>query len=164
MPLTDRIHGSDCVTEGIRVQVIPEFLREQSDTEAGRYLFTYRIRVTNQSDQLVQLLRREWTIVDADGDRRMVNGDGVVGRQPTLEPGATFEYTSYCPLPTRWGTMEGTYIFAVLDGNEGQILAKSADGELVPTKENQSLAHSILAEPAEIPVQIARFFLVAPPQ
>lgn len=150
--------GSDCITRGIRVLVAPEFLREQSDADAGRYLFAYRVRITNQSDLIVQLMRRHWIIVDADGDRREVEGDGVVGRQPILEPGATFEYASYCPLATRWGTMEGSFLLSVLDGQ-----GISIDPEIVDDEPETSggLTPPI---PSEMRVRVGRFFLVAPEQ
>lgn len=146
--------GSDCITSGVRVQAVPEFLREQSDADAGRYLFAYRIRITNQSDLLVRLMRRHWTIVDADGDRREVEGDGVVGRQPTLEPGASFEYASYCPLATRWGTMEGTFTFCVLDGQ-----GISIDPEIIDDGPSEVAAPPL---PTHMRVRVGRFFLIAP--
>ena len=69
----------------------------------------YRVTVSNESDRWVKLLSRHWIIIDAEGNREDVKGDGVVGYQPELKPGDTFTYTSYCPLDTDWGTMEGTY-------------------------------------------------------
>lgn len=150
--------GSDCITRGIRVLVAPEFLREQSDADAGRYLFAYRVRITNQSDLIVQLMRRHWIIVDADGDRREVEGDGVVGRQPILEPGATFEYASYCPLATRWGTMEGSFLLSVLDGQGISIDPEIVDDE---PESSSGLTPPI---PSEMSVRVGRFFLVAPEQ
>lgn len=149
--------GSDCITRGIRVMVVPEFLREQSDAEAGRYLFAYRVRITNQSDLIVQVMRRHWIIVDADGDRREVEGDGVVGRQPILEPGATFEYASYCPLATRWGTMEGSFLLSVLDGQ-----GISIDPEILDDAPAASDATQTPPIPSEMRVRIGRFFLIAP--
>lgn len=108
--------GSEVVTPftpgadgGVRVNVKPEFLPEHSDPSAARWVFGYRVRITNEGPQPVTLLRRHWIIVDGDGDRHDVEGDGVVGHQPRLEPGEVFEYASYCPLETRWGTMEGEF-------------------------------------------------------
>lgn len=102
-------HGSESLTHGVRVSVRPEFRPEHSDTAAGRYVFAYHIRIANQSDRRVRLLTRHWSIIDADGDVSTVEGDGVVGEQPSLEPGESFEYASWCPLETPWGTMEGSF-------------------------------------------------------
>ncbi len=159
MTSTAKTKGSDCITRGIRVLVAPEFLREQSDADAGRYLFAYRVRITNQSDLIVQVMRRHWIIVDADGDRREVEGDGVVGRQPILEPGATFEYASYCPLATRWGTMEGSFLLSVLDGQ-----GISIDPEIVDDGPGDSTSDLTPPIPSEMRVRVGRFFLVAPDQ
>ena len=65
--------------------------------------------IANESDRWVKLLRRRWIIVDSLGERQEVVGEGVIGAQPELEPGQSFEYSSYCPLSTEWGTMEGQY-------------------------------------------------------
>jgi ApaG protein len=101
--------GSESVTRAIRVLVDPSFVPDQSDPAERRYLFNYRIRVANEGDRAVQLIGRHWIIVDAHGRREEVTGQGVVGRQPALQPGQSFTYESFCPLPTHWGTMEGTY-------------------------------------------------------
>lgn len=101
--------GSACITRGFRVDVTPEFRPDQSRPDQGRWVFGYRIRVTNTGAETAQLLSRHWIIVDADGERHEVAGDGVVGQQPHLPPGAHFEYESYCPLQTPWGTMEGEF-------------------------------------------------------
>lgn len=108
--------GSTSTAHGVRVDVTPFFIADQSAPAEGRFVFGYRIRVTNQSDRPVQLLSRRWEIVDADGDRKVVEGEGVVGQQPRLEPGQAFLYSSYCPLETSWGTMEGHYVMAADDG------------------------------------------------
>jgi ApaG protein len=116
MKTASRRLGSSCVTRGIRVDVAPQYLREQSDPDAGKFVFSYRIRVTNEGAVAAQLVSRHWIIVDADGERHDVRGEGVVGQQPLLGPGQSFEYSSYCPLETPWGTMEGTYAFRTDDG------------------------------------------------
>ncbi|MCL4743046.1 MAG: Co2+/Mg2+ efflux protein ApaG [Phycisphaerales bacterium] len=108
---TNRCRGSEAVTRGIRVEVRPTYAPDQSHPASGKYVFAYRVRISNQSDQTVRLLSRRWLIIDADGCERIVEGDGVVGRQPELEPGGHFEYESFCPLETAWGTMQGTYFF-----------------------------------------------------
>ena len=101
--------GSDTVTEGIRVQVFPEYVSEQSNPELNRFVYSYRIVITNEGDRWAKLLARHWIIINADGDREDVEGPGVVGFTPELYPGESFEYSSSCPLDTNWGTMEGSF-------------------------------------------------------
>lgn len=103
--------SSEAVTNGIRIQVVPSFMDNHSDVERGRFIFSYKVRLTNEGTERVRLRSRSWQIVDADGTRNEVNGPGVVGQHPDLSPGETFEYSSFCPLPTEWGTMEGYYVF-----------------------------------------------------
>lgn len=102
---------------GLRVVVRPEYLPEHSDTVAHRFVFGYHIHIENHGAEPVTLISRHWIIVDGDGDRHDVEGEGVVGHQPRLEPGESFEYASYCPLETRWGTMEGVYHMRLDDGS-----------------------------------------------
>jgi ApaG protein len=101
--------SSDTVTEGIRVQVYPKFVPEQSHPDKNIYFFAYHVIITNNGEKLVQLVSRYWQIINAEGEKEVVTGKGVVGESPELKPGEKFEYTSYCPLNTEWGTMEGTY-------------------------------------------------------
>ncbi len=118
--------GSEAVTHDdaatVRVRVVPAFMPGESHAGGeGRnpiYLFMYEVTITNDADSPmgVQLRHRHWIVVDADGERRDVKGEGVVGRQPHLAPGESFTYASSCPLPTPWGTMEGTYQMAADDG------------------------------------------------
>ena len=116
-------NNSDTVTQGLRIEAAAQYLPSESDPERGRFIFIYRIRMTNSGDQPVQLMNRSWLIIDANGKREVVKGEGVVGKQPKLAPGETFEYTSYCPLRTDWGTMEGHFQFTQEDGGEfdGQV-------------------------------------------
>ena len=100
---------SDTTTRGVRIQVKSTYLPDRSSPDEGRYLFAYRIRISNVGDDTVQLISREWIITDSDGDVETVRGPGVVGEQPVLNPGQSFEYTSFCPLPTPIGSMHGTY-------------------------------------------------------
>lgn len=109
-------YGSVALTRGVRVAVSPAFIADQSDPSSRRYLFSYRIRITNEGDVGVRLLSRRWIIVNAHGQRNDVEGEGVVGQQPYLLPGQSFEYASYCPLTTPWGTMEGSYQMLRDDG------------------------------------------------
>lgn len=96
-------------TDGIRVHVKPMFLPDSSSPREGQYLFAYTIRISNVGVETAQLLSRHWIITDADGEVKEVRGPGVVGAQPVLEPGMSYEYTSYCPLKTSVGTMQGSY-------------------------------------------------------
>ncbi|HLE59959.1 MAG TPA: Co2+/Mg2+ efflux protein ApaG [Thermoanaerobaculaceae bacterium] len=100
---------SDTTTRGIRVRVAPFYLPERSAPEEGSFFFAYRVRITNTGDETVQLMRRHWTITDGHGHTEEVDGPGVVGETPVLPPGTSHEYTSFCPLPTSFGTMQGTY-------------------------------------------------------
>jgi ApaG protein len=124
--------GSESSSNGFRIAVFPTYLPDHSDPEARQFIFGYRIRIANESQITAQLLLRHWTIVDAHGRSNEVQGEGVVGQQPILRPGQSFEYSSFCPLPTAWGTMEGHYVFQ-REGDE-----------------------------AIFEVPIARFYLVAP--
>lgn len=101
---------------GIKVAVETQYLPEQSAPEEGRYFFAYRIRITNTGAVAAQLISRHWIIADADGRVEEVRGLGVVGQQPLLRPGESFEYTSGCPLPTPVGTMKGAYQMVAEDG------------------------------------------------
>ena len=100
---------SEAVTRGVRVHVQSQFDPERSDPSRGQWFFLYTITIANEGSDTVQLLTRHWIITDADGKVEEVRGPGVVGKQPTLRPGESFEYTSGCPLTTAFGLMEGTY-------------------------------------------------------
>jgi ApaG protein len=97
------------VTESIEVTVRTYFLEDQSDLENGPWVWAYQVRITNLGRETVQLLRRTWRITDAHGRVQIVQGAGVVGEQPVLEPGEAFEYTSGTPLETSSGIMLGAY-------------------------------------------------------
>ena len=103
---------SDVVTDGVRVRVLSAYVPARSDPDAGTFFFAYTVRVTNEGEDVVQLKRREWIILDAEGREERVEGEGVVGQQPVLRPGQTFEYASACPLRTPAGRMRGTYVFS----------------------------------------------------
>jgi ApaG protein len=100
---------SDTKTRGVRVQVRSTYVPERSAPAEGHYFFAYRVRISNEGEERVQLVSRAWIITDADGHVERVNGPGVVGEQPVLDPGQAFEYTSFCPLHTSIGSMEGAY-------------------------------------------------------
>ena len=100
----------------IRVQVATRYVAEQSDPAAGRHVFAYTIEISNTGTVSAQLISRHWIITDADGQVQEVRGLGVVGHQPLLAPGQSFEYTSGCQLATAVGTMRGSYQMTAEDG------------------------------------------------
>jgi ApaG protein len=99
----------ETTTRGIRVRVTTSYLPERSAPAEQQYLFTYRVRISNVGTETAQLISREWVITDSDGNEQRVLGPGVVGEQPVLAPGDTFEYSSFCPLKTPVGSMHGSY-------------------------------------------------------
>jgi len=103
-------------TRGIKVEVETQYVPEQSHPEKDYYFFSYHVTLTNLSEETVQLLTRHWIITHGDGRVEEVRGPGVVGEQPTLEPGESFDYTSFCPLNTPQGTMEGAYQMVTDEG------------------------------------------------
>ncbi|CAA6665538.1 unnamed protein product [Spirodela intermedia] len=104
---------SDATTLGVRVQVRSVYIEGRSQPLKGQYLFAYRIRITNNSQRPVQLLRRHWIITDENG--RTENGIGVIGEQPVILPNTGFEYSSACPLTTPSGRMEGDFEMKHID-------------------------------------------------
>ena len=84
-------------------------MSEHSTPDRGRWFFAYTVRIENEGDERAQLLSRHWIITDANGEIEEVQGPGVIGEQPVIDPGEHFEYTSACPLPTPFGSMRGTY-------------------------------------------------------
>ena len=107
---------SEAVTEGIRISVRSKYVPERSNPSGSSWFFAYEVTMSNESDEPVQLLTRHWIITDGDGAVEEVVGEGVVGETPTLEPGESFTYTSFCPLRTESGTMHGTYGMVRPDG------------------------------------------------
>lgn len=100
---------SEAVTHGVRVRVVSQYSAERSQPSSNQWFFLYTVTIANEGSETVQLLTRHWVITDGSGRIEEVRGPGVVGKQPTLQPGESFEYTSGCPLPTPFGVMEGTY-------------------------------------------------------
>jgi len=96
--------------------VASRYVPEHSDPDQGGWLFAYTVKIANDGEETVQLLTRHWIITDANGKVEEVEGPGVIGAQPVLEPGQSFEYTSACPLRTAFGTMHGSYGMVVQDG------------------------------------------------
>lgn len=96
-------------TRAVRIEVEPFYVAEQSDPDIKRWVFGYRVRIENRGQEPVKLLTRYWRITDALGRMHEVRGDGVVGEQPRLDPGESFQYTSGTPLATPSGIMGGSY-------------------------------------------------------
>ena len=114
--MTQATNPSVALTEGIRVTVTSRYLAEQSDPVGHRYVWAYTVRVANEGSAAVTLVTRHWIIVDAKAGIDEVKGPGVVGKQPRLEPGEQFQYTSGCILKTPRGAMHGTYQMVREDG------------------------------------------------
>ena len=106
----------EAVTENIKVSVRPQFLEGQTKPDESKYVWAYTITVENRGGETVTLLTRHWIITDGFGRRQDVRGDGVVGEQPRLGPGQSFQYTSGCPLATPSGMMVGSYGMITSDG------------------------------------------------
>lgn len=102
----------------ISVQAAATFVPEQSDEQENRYVFSYTITITNTGGMAAQLLRRHWIITDASNQVQEVSGLGVVGEQPYLRPGESFQYSSGSSIPTPVGTMRGTYQMVAEDGTK----------------------------------------------
>jgi ApaG protein len=105
-------------TEGILIEVESLYIDDQSDPTTDRYVFAYHVRITNDSDEVVQLMRRHWMIQDGDGSTREVEGEGVVGEQPVIDCGESHEYTSGAVLHGPVGAMQGSYEMHRADGSE----------------------------------------------
>lgn len=110
---------SEAVTRDIRVEVLSRYSAENSGP--GEWVFEYTVRITNLGTETVQLLTRHWIITDALERMREVQGPGVVGKQPVLVPGESFQYSSWCPLKTPTGMMHGTYQMTTSDGSTFDI-------------------------------------------
>ncbi len=107
---------SCAITRGVKVEVESEYVPERSNPETGTFFFSYHVTITNEGDEAAQLISRHWIITNSQGQAEEVKGPGVIGQQPKLEPGDSFEYTSFCPLNTPFGFMQGTYQMVTDDG------------------------------------------------
>jgi len=124
--------SSQSRTRGILVKVDSSFVPERSEPMRRMWFFAYRIRIANEGEEAVQLVSRHWIITDAHGEVEEVSGPGVVGEQPVLAPGEAFEYTSFCPLPTPFGSMRGSYQMVTREG-------EAFDIEIAPFELSQPL-------------------------
>jgi len=104
------------ISDQIIIKTRSLFLPDKSNFEKPLYFFIYKVEIINEGSEKVQLLTRHWDIQDANGNINVVNGEGVIGDKPILNPNEMFEYTSYCPLKTSFGSMKGFYTFSKKDG------------------------------------------------
>ena len=110
------------ITEGVKVSVETIYQPEYSNPVNEHFMFAYRVKIENMGDYTVQLMSRKWSIFDSNGTKRQVEGEGVVGQQPIIEPGENHEYVSGCNLKTDIGTMKGSYeMLRVVDGQKFQV-------------------------------------------
>ena len=111
----------DAIPHDFQVSTISRFIPERSNQDVPIFFFAYWVTIKNQGETSAQLLNRYWHIMDADGRINEVKGEGVVGEKPLINPGETFEYNSFCPLPTKFGFMQGYYEMQRKDKNTFQI-------------------------------------------
>ncbi len=111
----------EATTHGIRIQVQPSYIQDQSDPAQSYYFFSYHVRIENTAKRQMQLVSRHWLITDGFGQMEEVEGPGVIGVQPILKPGESFEYSSFCPLTTPTGSMRGTYFMVDDQGTKVEI-------------------------------------------
>ncbi|MEP7323639.1 MAG: Co2+/Mg2+ efflux protein ApaG [Saprospiraceae bacterium] len=107
-----------CITQGIQVQAEVVFQPKYSIPYSDQNVFTYHISIHNTNKYPVQLLRRHWWIWESNGTKRQVRGEGVIGKQPVIEPGDTHRYESFCPISSSMGRMWGKYHMLQLDNNQ----------------------------------------------
>ena len=107
---------TDICPHPIKIDVITEYLLHESEPEEAEFVFRYTITITNESNHTVKLLSRHWVITDGENQVEHVQGDGVIGQQPTIAPGTSYTYSSGCILPTPVGSMYGSYQMQAEDG------------------------------------------------
>ena len=113
--------SSEAVTQNVRVEVASQYAPEHSQPFQNQWFFYYTVRITNEGEDIVQLISRHWVITDATGHTEEVKGAGVVGEQPVLGAGESFQYTSGCPLRTSSGVMKGTYQMVIEGGGHFDV-------------------------------------------
>ena len=116
-----RASSSEAVTNNVRVEVEAQYAAEHSQPFQNHWFFHYTVRITNEGDETVKLISRHWIITQADGHVEEVRGSGVVGEQPVLGPGESFQYTTGGPLKTSTGHMRGTYQMVTDDGSHFDV-------------------------------------------
>ena len=107
----------ESTTSGIKVQIVSKYLPEHTNPDIPRYVFAYWVTITNDSKTTIKLLDRHWEITDATGKLEIVDGEGVIGKQPTIRAGTSFSYNSFCPIETEFGVMAGYYQVKREDGH-----------------------------------------------
>jgi len=112
---------AEAISHDFQVTAISRFMPERSNQEIPIFFFAYWITIKNQGAVPAKLLNRYWNITDADGRINEVRGEGVVGEKPLIKPGQSFEYNSFCPLPTNFGFMKGYYEMQGVDKNTFQV-------------------------------------------
>lgn len=110
------------ISNDVRIVVKPVFMENESDVITGKYVFVYFIKIENMGEEPVQLMRRHWVIQDSGGETHQVEGEGIVGRQPIIEPGKSHNYNSYCILKTMSGSMEGFYEMKRTNGDMIKVI------------------------------------------
>lgn len=128
----DALFPFSVTTGSITVRASPQFQPAESDARKPRWFWTYHIRIENHGDAPVQLLRRAWTITDARGAEHLVEGDGVVGEVPVIEPGKAYDYVSGCPLTTPSGSMVGSYELCDAAGRLFRVAIPAFELKAVP--------------------------------
>lgn len=125
-----------CITRDIKVSVEVFYQPFQSRPKAEQYVFAYRVHIENLGRETVQLLRRHWFIVDSNGKKREVEGVGVIGKMPVLQPGESHQYDSWCPLSTAIGKMYGSFQMIVSATEESFDVQIPEFSLIAPFKEN----------------------------
>ncbi len=135
-PANDSDAAYALTTRAITIMVEPFYLEDQSEPDDNRYIWAYHVRIENNGAETVQLLTRHWRIIDYLGNTQEVRGDGVVGEQPVLKPGESFEYTSGTPLATSSGIMAGSYQMETDGGDrfDAEVPAFSLDSPDTPMR------------------------------
>ena len=108
---------SEAITSGIKVQVVSKYIPEHTNPDIPRYFFAYWVTITNESETAIKLMDRHWEITDAIGKLKVVDGEGVIGKQPIIKPGESFSYNSFCPIETEFGMMTGHFQVKREDGH-----------------------------------------------
>ena len=107
----------EAITSGIKVQVVSKYIPEHTNPDIPRYFFAYWVTITNESETAIKLMDRHWEITDAIGKLKVVDGEGVIGKQPIIKPGESFSYNSFCPIETEFGMMTGHFQVKREDGH-----------------------------------------------
>jgi ApaG protein len=118
-------------TKGIFIGVETEFLPQQSDSMQFNFVFMYTILIENKSNDIVQLIKRKWEIADSNGDKRIVEGEGVIGEKPILIPNEKYTYSSGCNLASDYGIMKGEYTLLNMTNNNTEFKVKIPEFKLI---------------------------------